>query len=51
MKHHDHGLYDTDISLHIIIAKGLRKECHILNCNYYKITGVPQGIVCGHPCL
>jgi len=34
MKHHDHGLYDTDISLHIITAEDLfidfyeRKNIH-----------------------
>jgi len=51
MKHCDDKIYDTISSLHISIAKGLKKSIIFQNYNFTETIGVPQVIVCGHPCL
>ena len=51
MKHRDDKIYVTISSLYITIAEGLKKRIISPDYNFTKNIGVPQGIVCGHPCL
>jgi len=43
--------YDTIISLHVIVAKGVRKNIIYQNYTFIENFGVPQGIVSDHLCL
>jgi len=45
-----HKFKDT-FSLHVIVAKGVRKNIIYQNYTFIENFGVPQGIVSDHQCL